>query len=202
MTAAQPESPTEASARSTHISPSRYLVFATIAGAGCLLDLLSKHWVFQWRGLPGQRPIWWVWEGILGIETSLNTGALFGIGQQKVLVFAFLSCVAFVGILVWFIRSQVARDRFLTVTLACVTGGILGNLYDRLGLWSGGSAGEPRIYAVRDWIRISYHGLVWPNFNLADSLLVCGAILLVWHALRAPADSRSVDRSEDPAGSA
>ena len=74
-----------------------------------------------------------------------------------------------------------------------MTGGILGNLYDRLGLWTVGVENLPRIYAVRDWIRISYGNLVWPNFNLADSLLVCGALLLVWHAFRAPPPVRNAE---------
>ena len=73
--------------------------------------------------------------------------------------------------------------------------GILGNLYDRLGLhaltWAAGvrehRAGE-RVYAVRDWLhfKIDPIGFDWPIFNLADSFLVCGAILLAWHAIRHP----------------
>jgi signal peptidase II len=168
------------------VSAGAYATFAWIAASGCLLDLLTKRWVFQWRGLPGQQPVWWIWDGILGIETSLNTGALFGIGQNQVRWFAALSFVALAGILYWFVRVRAGHDRFLTVILGCVTGGILGNLYDRLGLWTVGVEGLPRIYAVRDWIRVSYGDFVWPNFNLADSLLVCGALLLVWHAFRSP----------------
>jgi lipoprotein signal peptidase len=47
--------------------------------------------------------------------------------------------------------------------------------------------GEP-VYAVRDWLHfeIAAIGFDWPVFNIADSLLVCGAALLFWHALRAP----------------
>jgi signal peptidase II len=186
MTTTGPIHPVESSLRGHAVSSGHYLAFVLIAGLGCYLDLLTKRWVFQWRGLPGEKPIWWVWNGILGIETSLNQGALFGLGQGRVLLFAFLSVVALAGILYWFVWAGAARDRFLTLTLACVTGGILGNLYDRLGLWTSAFDGLPRIYAVRDWIRVSYRDFVWPNFNLADSLLVCGACLLVWHAFRTP----------------
>jgi signal peptidase II len=72
--------------------------------------------------------------------------------------------------------------------LAFVTGGILGNLYDRLGLpglsWPPGpdhAAGAP-VHAVRDYILVMIGRWHWPNFNLADSSLVCGAALLVFHA--------------------
>ena len=41
--------------------------------------------------------------------------------------------------------------------------------------------GDP-VYAVRDWIHVMIGTWPWPTFNIADSLLVCGAILLVWHA--------------------
>jgi signal peptidase II len=80
------------------------------------------------------------------------------------------------------------RDRLLTVALAAVMGGILGNLHDRLGLWSL-PPGQVAIdtHAVRDWILVQYQGWVWPNFNVADSLLVCGAAALFWHAMRQPA---------------
>ena len=85
-----------------------------------------------------------------------------------------------------------AHDRLLTVALGCVTGGIFGNLYDRLGLpgltWPAAGPrtmpGDP-VYAVRDWLHFKIDGLIdWPIFNIADSLLVCGAALLVWHALQ------------------
>jgi signal peptidase II len=81
------------------------------------------------------------------------------------------------------------------VALGCVTAGILGNLYDRLGLpdilWPGRIAeiGQP-VHAVRDWILVRWDDRwTWPNFNIADSLLVCGAIALVLNALRKPHDA-------------
>jgi signal peptidase II len=43
--------------------------------------------------------------------------------------------------------------------------------------------GDP-VYAVRDWILVMIGRWPWPTFNIADSMLVCGAILLVWHAFR------------------
>lgn len=186
MRAAVPDRPLTASENSAPRGRATCALFVLVAATGCSLDLLSKHWVFHWRGQPGQQPIWWIWDGILGIETSLNRGALFGMGQGRVLWFALLSVLALVGIVYWVMRGGASRDRLLTLTLACVTGGILGNLYDRLGLWSVSGVGWPQDFAVRDWIRISYRHLVWPNFNVADSLLVCGALMLAWHAFHAP----------------
>lgn len=166
------------------IPRSRYLFFFGIAVVGCALDLLTKHWVFQWRRMPGESPVWWIWEPYVGIETALNRGALFGMGAGFGMGFAILSVLSAIGIVVWLFWFQAARDRLLTIALGCVTAGIGGNLYDRLGLWQGpGVPGEYR-NAVRDWILLRYHPWSWPNFNLADSLLVCGACLLLWHGLR------------------
>jgi signal peptidase II len=128
--------------------------------------------------------VWWVWEPYFGIETALNTGALFGMGAGKSHFFALLSIVAMLAILGWLFWGGAARDWWLTIALGSVMGGILGNLYDRLGLWGGpGLPGELQT-AVRDWILIRYGAFTWPNFNVADSLLVCGAAMLLWHAFR------------------
>lgn len=172
--------------------------FITLATVGCALDLITKEWIFERLGSPlvqqgtPEPPIWLI-EGVFGFETNLNEGALFGIGQGQVRAFTALSIVTGVGILLWVIFAGVLRDLHLTISLGLVTGGILGNLYDRLGLhgltWRGvlphHEPGEP-VYAVRDWLhfKIDAIGFDWPIFNLADSWLVCGAILLVWHAMR------------------
>ncbi len=165
---------------------SRTIIFFGLALTGCVTDLVTKSVIFAWLGepQPGRINIYWLIEGYVGIETALNEGALFGVGQKMVWLFAVMSCVALLGIGYWLAWRKASDDIVLTVTLGLITGGILGNLYDRLGLWS-----NFQTYAVRDWIRLSYdyHHFVWPNFNVADSLLVCGAALLVWHSMRVPA---------------
>lgn len=170
------------------VMPSRILVFLAITMSGCGFDLWTKGLMFDQLGMPRQQPVWWVLPGVFGFHTSLNTGALFGIGQDYTLVFAGLSIVAAVAVLVWLFVYRAAEDWVLTVSLACVMAGIFGNLYDRLGFhgltWPEGypSAGEP-VYAVRDWILVMIGTWPWPTFNIADSLLVIGAALLLWHAV-------------------
>ncbi len=176
--------------------PSRILVFLAITVIGCGLDLWTKSLLFDLLGMPGQQPVWWIVPDVFGFHTSLNQGALFGIGQSYTAVFAVLSIFAAVAVLVWLFVYRAAEDWLLTIALGSVMGGIFGNLYDRLGLhglvWPPGhpSAGEP-VYAVRDWILVMIGTWPWPTFNIADSLLVVGAALLLGHAvwLNPPAGS-------------
>ncbi len=176
--------------------PSRILVFASIAVVGCVLDLWTKSLLFRCLGMPGQQPVWWIIPDVLGFQTSLNEGALFGIGQGYTALFAVLSVVAAVAVVVWLFVYRAAEDWLLTIALGCVTAGIFGNLYDRLGIhgltWPAGHpTNEPgaSVYAVRDWILVMIGTWPWPTFNIADSLLVVGAGLLFWHALWTPADT-------------
>jgi signal peptidase II len=174
------------------IPVSRYVLFAAPAIIGCTIDLLTKAWFFASAPLRAGET-YWLWTGHVGIQLSWNEGALFGIGQGRVWWFVVLSVAAAVAIPVWLFWYRAAHDASCTLALGCVMAGVLGNLFDRLGLhgevWpaSHPQAGEP-IHAVRDWILWQANDQWrWPNFNLADSLLVVGAALLVLQAVRQPA---------------
>ena len=178
------------------MSLTRLCLFLGLATVGCAADLIAKQVSFARLGLPPS-PIYWVWEGFFGFETSINHGALFGMGQGLVPVFAAASFVAIAGLAVWVFRGDALESRTLTIALGMILGGILGNLYDRLGFW--GHAG------VRDWILCCYKSWVWPNFNIADSLLVCGASLMIWHSWRdaSPnANGQSLHDGDAPASQA
>jgi len=178
----------------------RYLVFFLVAGGGFAIDLASKRWMFDWLGAP-VGSTYWIWPNVFGFQTSLNEGALFGMGQGMVWVFASLSVCAAVAICWWLFVAGAARQWVLTVALSGIMAGVLGNLYDRVGLpglkWNYANdlhkIGD-QVFAVRDWILVMFGNRAWPNFNVADSLLVCGALLLVWHAFfqKGPKDSGAV----------
>lgn len=177
-----------AEAGQSSVPTNRYAVFVGLAIAVLAADLATKAWVFSWPGkLSGK--VYWVWEGYAGFQTSLNEGALFGMGQGGVFWFAAISVVAACVIPLWLFVGRAANDWWMTVALGGVMGGVLGNLYDRLGLhdetWPVGfpQAGE-RVYAVRDWVLWQAgDAWRWPNFNLADAVLVVGAAVLFFRAL-------------------
>lgn len=165
----------------------RALLFGVLAVTGATIDLWTKEVVFRWRGLPGERDPWWLIEGFFGIETAVNPGAVFGIGAGKGVVFAVFSVIAAVGILIWLFRYQAARSLWLTCALGLIMGGIIGNLYDRLGFWWQPPLPLEWKSGVRDWILFRVEGVPlldpWPNFNVADSLLVVGACMLLYQSL-------------------
>lgn len=176
-----------------------WLLFGGIAVVATAADLVTKAALFDRLGMPGSAPPIVVVPRILAFETNLNEGALFGMGQGMGVVFAAISCLALVGILYTVSRPATRGEPWLIVALGLITGGILGNLYDRLGLpgleWHAplGRVGDP-VFAVRDWIHFTLEGIIdWPIFNLADTWLVIGAGLLI--VLSFAAKSASTDAS-------
>ena len=173
---------------------SRYVLFFSLLVIGAAADLVSKSWVFARHFDPAiaaerhPQPValWWV-DGMFGLQTSTNPGALFGLGAGYSWLFAAFSVVALTAILVWLFAFGAARERWLTVTLGLISGGIIGNLYDRLGLGSRcklSSRNPGQRFATGILFRLEGVPLFdpWPNFNIADSLLVGGAIMLLIHA--------------------
>jgi signal peptidase II len=184
------------------IPGNRYVLFAAPALIGCAADLATKAWFFAMPELRAGN-IYWLWSGHIGIQLSWNEGALFGMGQGQAGLFAALSIVAGVAIPIWLFWFGAARDAWLSFALGCVMAGVLGNLYDRLGMhgetWPllHPRAGQP-VYAVRDWILWQINDQWrWPNFNIADSMLVLGAGVLMLHAFFHPRDDSAAAESEE-----
>lgn len=181
----------------------RGVVFALLAAGGCGLDLWSKHALFAWEKLRAGQ-IHWLLEDYAGFQLSLNEGALFGMGQGAQFWFGLMSVIAAAAIPIWLFYYRAAEDWWMTITLGGVMGGVLGNLYDRAGLpglkWGvdvplrdNHEVGDV-VYAVRDWILLQWDAnLRWPNFNIADSLLVVGAAILFVRAVWRPAPGASTE---------
>jgi signal peptidase II len=186
----------------------RKFVYVFLAAATLSLDLWSKTAAFERWGVFGSSG--WLLDSWVKFQfhTNLNYGALWGMGQGLSTLFAALSVAAFLGILWWLFAMRAAHSLWMTVSLAFVTGGTLGNLYDRLALhgiippdpeYPGRMASAP-VRAVRDFFHFRFGTFDWPIFNVADICLVTGAIMLMLHSLQNPetlADSVPV-QSEVP----
>jgi signal peptidase II len=76
------------------------------------------------------------------------------------------------GVLVVWLMRLPATEKLTAAALALIIGGALGNLIDRT-----------RHGYVVDFIDVYYRGWHWPAFNLADSAITCGVILLLLDGL-------------------
>ncbi len=104
-----------------------------------------------------------------------NHGAAFSFlasepGWQRWL-FTLLGLAA-AAVIVWLLRRQsraeVAGRALLNLALALILGGALGNVIDRIAYGH-----------VIDFLLFHWRGWYYPAFNLADSAITCGAVLLV-----------------------
>lgn len=171
---------------------SRICVYSVISIVALTVDLVSKSCVFAWLGGPFQRSGWLI-DSWLKFEfhSSLNRGALWGMGQGMAPVFALLSVAALIGINYWLFFHGAARSLWLTTALSLVSGGALGNFYDRVGLHGVSFPGEDRAaLAVRDFLHFQFGSFDYPIFNIADSFLVVGAVMLMIQSMKEEAPVR------------
>ena len=163
----------------------RAVTFGILTFVCLATDLGSKSYVFGRLGGPYQRTGWLI-DGWLKFEllTSLNHGALWGMGQGFSLWFAAISVVAMIGILYWLFVRGACRSLLLSCSLGMISGGTLGNLYDRLGLHGVREPDSERTaLAVRDFFHFVLGPLDWAIFNAADCFLVVGSAMLFLHSL-------------------
>jgi len=112
----------------------------------------------------------------LRLQVTTNTGAAFSLAGGAGPIIAVLA-LGVVGFLLW--QGRTIASRAGSVALGLILGGALGNLADRAfrgnGFFGGG---------VIDFIDVQW----WPVFNVADSCVVIGGIMLVIVTLLAPVD--------------
>ncbi len=154
------------------------------------LDLFSKRWVFAWMGeLPAgvrhdehghlRYPLAGEW---LSFMLSYNQGMAWGLSiPPYVLIGARGLAVLF---LIYLVARAPRAERASSAALVLILAGAAGNLYDNL-FEPPREAGHP-FGAVRDFIdvyfaRWDYH---FPTFNVADSCITVGAVLLFVASLR------------------
>lgn len=132
-----------------------------------VLDQWSKHIVDSAMQLYQSIPI----IPYFNLTYVHNTGAAFSFlsqaGGWQRWFFAALALTVSIGITIWLTRLK-KQETLLAVALALVLGGAVGNLIDRL------------MYGyVIDFLDVYYQDWHWPAFNIADSAITLGVILML-----------------------
>ncbi len=159
-------------------SLARWLALATFV---VLLDQASKAWVLaSFRYMESL-----VVTPFFNLVLVYNSGAAFsflaGAGGWQKWFFVVLA----LGISLWLLSllRQHAGERLLPLALSLILGGAIGNVIDRL-----------RFDAVVDFLDLHLAGYHWPAFNVADSAITVGVLLMLWHQIRYGKDTETGTR--------
>jgi signal peptidase II len=135
------------------------------------LDLLTKYWANTNLVYGEANPV----LPVFNLTLLYNTGAAFSFladaGGWQRWIFAIIAVLVSAALLIWMARTP-AKLWWLGLAQACVLGGALGNLYDRM----------VHGYVV-DFISLHYANYYFPAFNIADTAITLGAILLIVDSL-------------------
>lgn len=141
-----------------------------------MFDQLTKFIVL--RFLPPQKSIP-VIPDIFHITHVQNPGAAFGMLANRTWFFVLITLVVVIAVIFYY-RHLAKEQGLMRWGLALMVGGALGNLTDRL-----------RTGLVTDFLDFRF----WPVFNLADTAIVIGVILVCWELLRSiQSEQKEVER--------
>ncbi len=136
------------------------------------LDQLSKLWVDGSMNLYESIPV----MPFFHLTYVRNLGAAFSFlgdaGGWQRWFFVALSSVASIGITLWISRLS-RHEYWLGAALALILGGAVGNLIDRVAYG----------YVI-DFLDVFYQTHHWPTFNLADSAITVGAVIMLLDSFR------------------
>jgi signal peptidase II len=159
----------------------RWLAPSIVIGA-VILDQLTKSWVVA---ALSDAPLSIIGDDV-EFRLTRNSGGAFSLFTNATVILAILASV----LSIFLVRAvQKARDLLTVIALSLVLGGALGNLTDRLTRSPGFLRGE-----VVDYVKIGS----FPSFNVADSCVTIGAILLIIAAFRETPEARR-EQPEHPA---
>lgn len=143
---------------------------ASIALVVIVIDQLTKVWASNALTLYQAKP---VFTG-LNLTLAHNPGIAFSMfddsGDLGRWLLVVLALVVSLVLLLWLWRLA-QSERLVALAIGFILGGALGNVVDRILLG----------YVI-DFIDVYYRQAHWPAFNIADSAISVGAVLLIWDA--------------------
>lgn len=132
-----------------------------------LADYLTKKYVYGYCASEGDIILI---KNVLRFTSVENTGASFGIFKNQTGLLTVISAICSAILVVFIFYTYPRRNKLLRLSLVMITGGAIGNIIDRIALGY-----------VRDFV---YFELIdFAVFNVADSFLTVGTILLIIYVL-------------------
>lgn len=128
------------------------------------LDQLTKWVVVETMELGGQIKII---DNFFYLTSHRNSGAAWGILQDQMIFFYIVTIIVVIGI-VYYMQAYAKEDKTLAIGLSLVLGGAIGNFIDRLFHQE-----------VVDFLHFIIFNYNFPIFNIADSALTIGVILII-----------------------
>jgi len=171
--------PVSVAQRSLAATSTQWLGLIAIALTAMLADQLTKQLVASTLALDSEVHI----VGPFSIHHVQNSGIAFGLFSSATAFVIVLTTVAVGWMLAFFARSG-ARHPVLPAALGLLIGGSVSNLFDRV-----------RLGHVTDFLDLRF----WPAFNLADSCIVVGVVILLVALVAADRDPRRSRRVGDAA---
>ena len=137
------------------------------------LDLYTKHLVQAAFAYGEHLSVTSFFDLVLFYNEGAAFSFLAGAGGWQRLLFSAFAIIAS-AVSIHLLRKHPGQKLFC-FALALILGGALGNLYDRLTLGH-----------VVDFLYFHYQAWYWPAFNVADSAISVGVVLLLWDGLKKP----------------
>lgn len=145
------------------------ITYAIIAGL-IIIDQLSKILIDIY--LPLNAEITLI-PGFFYITKIYNTGAAWGFGSDNTVMLAMISLIASIIALYFSVKNDFKTKKTYSISLCMIVGGAIGNMFDRFFTVGGLRKG------VVDFISFQFGSYKFPVFNIADTVLVIGVILLM-----------------------
>ena len=149
-----------------------------LSAAVILADLVTKNWATA--ALEGKPPV--EVTSFFNLVLMHNPGAAFSFladaGGWQRWFFIGITLAVSAGLVVMLARN--GGGRLIACALALVLGGALGNLWDRVTLGH-----------VVDFVQVHAAGYYFPAFNVADSAITIGVVLIIWDSFRPAARARA-----------
>jgi len=151
-----------------------YLLFVITVLVIVVLDQVTKIYIDTHMTLHESIP---VVQGFFNITYVRNPGAAFGFladASPTVRALFLIGVSIFAsGLIVYYIAKMKTEDILLTYGMSLILGGAVGNLIDRI-----------RLGEVIDFLDVYISTYHWPAFNVADSAVTVGAVILFYKLIR------------------